>query len=271
MTGKQAAGRQLACGAGTDQLTTGTLDDIATAYREQIATVEAAGATVILMASRALAKVGATSDYRDLYGTLIAEAREPVILHWLGEAFDPALAGYWGAEPEQTVLAVINDQPAKVNGIKVSLLDADREIRLRRQLPPGVRLYTGDDFHYDTLIEGDERGHSDALLGAFAAIAAPASAALHALDDGDVDAYRAAIGPTVPLSRHIFAEPTYHYKTGIAFLAWLNGFQDHFAMLDGLERARPTEHLVTLFELAVTAGALTNPELAVARMTELLA
>ncbi len=273
--GARAAGRSFACGAGTDQLAGGSLADVAAAYREQVAMVQDAGATVILMASRALAASGASAgEYRDLYGELIDSTREPVILHWLGEVFDPALAGYWGDpdldEAADTVLAIIGDQPAKVNGIKVSLLEADREIALRRRLPPGVRLYTGDDFHYDTLIEGDEQGHSDALLGAFAAVCAPASAALHALDAGDVAGYRAAIGPTVALSRHIFAAPTYHYKTGIAFLAWLNGFQDDFAMLAGLHTARPIEHLVTLFELAVAAGVLADPELAVARMTELL-
>jgi hypothetical protein len=273
-TGSRAAGRPLACGAGTDQLTAGT--DVAAAYRDQIDMVQDAGATVILMASRALAASGASAnDYRDLYGALIDYARDPVILHWLGEAFDPALARYWGStdpdEATETVLAIIGDQPARVDGIKVSLLDADREVALRRRLPTGVRLYTGDDFNYDTLIEGDEHGHSDALLGTFSAIAAPASAALHALDAGDVAGYRAAMAPTVPLSRHIFTRPTYHYKTGIAFLAWLNGLQDHFAMLDDLHTARSTEHLARLFELAVPAGVLADPELAVARMTELVA
>ncbi|HVV21138.1 MAG TPA: DUF993 family protein [Pseudonocardiaceae bacterium] len=276
-SGSRAAGRALACGAGTDQLTgASTLADITAAYREQVAMVQDAGATVILMASRALAASGASAhDYRDVYGALIESTDRPVILHWLGDAFDPALAGYWGSADldaaADTVLSIIGDQPAKVDGVKVSLLDADREIALRRRLPAGVRLYTGDDFHYDTLIEGDDHGHSDALLGAFAAIAAPASAALHALDAGDVEGYRTAIGPTVPLSRHVFAAPTYHYKTGIAFLAWLGGFQEHFAMLDGQQTARSTEHLTELFTLAAAAGVLRDPELAVARMTELLA
>ncbi|HEX9338009.1 MAG TPA: DUF993 family protein [Pseudonocardiaceae bacterium] len=275
-SGKRATGA-LACGAGTDQLvdaTTMSLVDIARAYREQIAMVQDAGARVILMASRALARVGSgPSDYRELYGELIASAREPVILHWLGDMFDPRLTGYWGSEnldtAAETVLSIIADQPDRVDGIKVSLLDARREIALRRRLPAGVRLYTGDDFHYDELIEGDDHGHSDALLGAFAAIARPAAAALRALDAGDIPGYRAAIAPTVPLARHIFAAPTYHYKTGIAFLAWLNGFQDHFAMLAGQHTARPTEHLVRLFELAADAGVLADPSLAVARMRSL--
>jgi hypothetical protein len=275
-SGKRATG-PLACGAGTDQLSdaSASLVDIAAAYREQVDMVQDAGARVILMASRALARAGSgPADYRDLYGELIASAREPVILHWLGGMFDPALAGYWGSEnldkATETVLAVIAAQPARVDGIKVSLLDAEREIALRRRLPPGVRLYTGDDFHYPELIEGDERGHSDALLGVFAAIARPAAAALRALDCDDIPGYRAAMAPTVPLARHIFAAPTYHYKTGIAFLAWLNGFQENFAMLGEQQHARSTEHLIRLFELAADAGVLADPELAVTRMRTLL-
>jgi hypothetical protein len=277
-TRASAVGGSLACGAGTDQLPndrTTSLADIAAAYREQITMVEAAGAQVILMASRALAKTtNSATDYQELYGSLIASTREPVILHWLGDMFDPQLTGYWGStnltEAAETVLAIINAQPNRVDGIKVSLLDASREITLRRKLPPGVRLYTGDDYHYDDLIAGDEQGHSDALLGAFAAIARPAAAALHALDADDLAGYRAAMAPTVPLSRHIFTTPTYHYKAGIAFLAWLNGFQEHFTMLADEHLARPTEHLTQLFELAATAGVLADPELAVARMTQLL-
>lgn len=276
-SGKRATGA-LACGAGTDQLPDDaevSLVDIASAYREQIAMVQDAGARVILMASRALARTtSAPNDYRDLYGELIASAREPVILHWLGDMFDPKLTGYWGSTnldmAAATVLAIIAEQPDRVDGIKVSLLDEQREIALRRRLPAGVRLYTGDDFHYDDLIEGDDQGHSDALLGAFAAIARPAAAALRSLDAGDVLGYRAAMTPTVPLARHIFAAPTYHYKTGISFLAWLNGFQDHFAMLAGQHTARPLDHLVRLFELAVDAGVLADPELAVTRMRTLL-
>jgi hypothetical protein len=248
--------------------------DISAAYREQIDMVQDAGARVILMASRALARLGAgPADYRDLYGELIASAAEPVILHWLGDMFDPMLTGYWGSEnldeATETVLAIIAAQPDRVDGIKVSLLDAAREIALRRRLPPGVRLYTGDDFHYAELIEGDKQGHSDALLGVFAAIARPAAAALRALDASDTAGYQAAMAPTVPLARHIFAAPTYHYKTGIAFLAWLNGFQEHFAMLGDQQHARSTEHLARLFELAADAGALADPELAVARMRTL--
>ena len=276
-SGKRATGA-LACGAGTDQLPDEaevSLVDVAAAYREQIAMVQDAGAQVIVMASRALARVaGGAADYRDLYGELIGSTREPVILHWLGDMFDPRLAGYWGSEDldvaTETVLAIIAEQPDRVDGVKVSLLDARREIALRRRLPAGVRLYTGDDFHYDELIEGDDHGHSDALLGAFAAISRPAAAALWALDAGDVLGYRAAMAPTVPLARHVFETPTYHYKTGIAFLAWLNGFQEHFAMIAGQHTARPLEHLVRLFELAVDAGVLADPELAVARMRTLL-
>jgi hypothetical protein len=274
-SGKRATGA-LACGAGTDQLSDDvSLVDVAAAYREQIAMVQDAGAQVILMASRALARVaGGAGDYRDLYRELIGSAKEPVILHWLGDMFDPALAGYWGSDDldvaAETVLAIIDEQPDRVDGIKVSLLDERREIALRRRLPASVRLYTGDDFHYDDLIEGDDHGHSDALLGVFAAIARPAAAASRALDAGDVLGYRAAMAPTVPLARHVFAAPTYHYKTGIAFLAWLNGFQDHFAMIAGQHTARPLEHLVRLFELAVDAGVLADPELAVARMRTLL-
>jgi len=276
-SGKRATGA-LACGAGTDQLPEDaavSLVDINAAYREQVAMVQDAGARVILMASRALARTASEpKDYRDLYGELIAAAREPVILHWLGDMFDPKLTGYWGNTnldlAAGTVLAIITDQPDKIDGIKVSLLDEHREIALRRRLPAGVRLYTGDDFHYDDLIEGDDQGHSDALLGAFAAIARPAAAGLRALDDGDVLGYRAAMAPTVPLARHIFEAPTYHYKTGIAFLAWLNGFQDNFVMLAGQHTARALPHLVRLFELAVDAGVLADPELAVTRMRTLL-
>jgi hypothetical protein len=202
-------------------------------------------------------------------------AERPVILHWLGEAFDPALRGYWGsAEFEvaaDTVLEVIERGGGKVDGVKLSVLDAGREVELRRRLPEGVRLYTGDDFNYSELIRGDAAGHSDALLGAFAAITAPAAAALAALDRGDVAGYDAAMGPTVPLSRAIFEPPTYHYKVGVAFLAWLNGLQPAFAMLGGLQRRRPARHLIRVFELAAAARALADPELAAERMTGLLA
>jgi hypothetical protein len=272
------AARALACGAGTDQLGGGkrhSLAKIARAYQEQIEFVQDAGADVIIMASRALAASARSArDYLDVYADLLEQAERPVILHWLGDAFDPALRGYWGGSDfeaaSDTVLELIDRAGQKVDGVKLSVLDAGKEVALRRRLPAGVRLYTGDDFNYAELILGDAEGHSDALLGIFAAIAAPAAAALRALDLGDVAGYRAAMAPTVPLSRVIFEEPTYHYKVGVAFLAWLNGLQPEFAMVGGLERRRTTAHLVRVFELAARAGALTEPELAVARMTELL-
>jgi len=275
-----APARPLACGAGTDQLADGsghTISSITGAYAEQVSFVQSAGAQVILMASRALAaRARGPRDYLEVYGELLKQADRPVILHWLGEAFDPALRGYWGSArfdaAAGTVLELIDRAGGQVDGIKLSVLDAGQEVALRRRLPTGVRLYTGDDFNYASLIRGDAAGrHSDALLGAFAAITAPAAAALAALDRGDVAGYDAAIGPTVPLSRLIFEPPTYHYKVGVAFLAWLNGLQPHFAMLAGLQRHRPFRHLIRVFELAAAAGALTQPELAVERMAELIA
>ena len=277
---RRAAGRfaDLACGAGTDHLTAGerhSIPAIIEAYAAQLAFVQSAGAQVIVMASRALAAAASgPRDYLEVYETLLEQARGPVILHWLGEAFDPALAGYWGGRDFETaaatVLELLGRAGGKVDGIKLSVLDAGREIALRRRLPAGIRLYTGDDFGYADLIAGDGQGHSDALLGAFAAVTAPAAAALHALDAGDLAGYRAAIGPTVPLSRLIFEEPAYHYKAGVAFLAWLNGHQPRFSMLDAFEWNRPTAHLVRVFELAAAAGALADPDLAVTRMTAFL-
>jgi hypothetical protein len=277
---RRAAGRfaGLACGAGTDHLATGeahSLPAIIDAYAAQLEFVQSTGAEVILMASRALATAAAgPRDYLDVYGALLKQAARPVILHWLGEAFDPALRGYWGGTDFETaaatVLDLIDQAGDKVDGVKLSVLDAGSEVALRRRLPAGVRLYTGDDFGYAELIKGDAAGHSDALLGAFAAVTAPAAAALHALDRGDLAGYDAAIGPTVPLSRLIFEAPTYHYKAGVAFLAWLNGLQPRFVMLDGLQRTRPAAHLVKVFELAAAAGALVNPDLAAGRMTAFL-
>jgi hypothetical protein len=271
-------GTVVACGVGTDQLADGAhpLRAITRAYEEQLALVQATGAGVIMMASRALAASARSGrDYLDVYGYLLKQADRPVILHWLGEAFDPALRGYWGSgdfrTAAATVLELIDRAGGRVSGIKLSVLDAGREVALRRRLPPGVRLYTGDDFNYADLIRGGPEGHSDALLGAFAAITAPAAAALHALDAGDVAGYDAAIGPTVPLSRTIFEPPTFDYKVGIAFLAWLNGLQPHFAMLGGLQQRRRPEHLIRVFELAAAAGALRDPALAVERMTTYLA
>jgi Protein of unknown function (DUF993) len=273
-------GAAIACGVGTDQLPPGphSLPAIIAAYEAQLELVQSAGAEVILMASRALAASARSGqDYLDVYLHLLRQADRPVILHWLGPAFDPALAGYWGTEDFEAaadlVVRLAERADGAVRGVKLSVLDARREAALRRRLPPGVRLYTGDDFHYDELIRGDADpgGHSDALLGAFAAVTAPAAAALHALDAGDLAGYDAAIGPTMPLSRRIFEAPTFHYKVGIAFLAWLNGLQPHFAMLGHLERRRAPGHLIRVFELAAGAGALLEPGLAAARMTEYLA
>ena len=278
---RRAAGRyaDIACGAGTDHLAANEahpVTKIIDAYTAQLEFVQSAGAGVILMASRALAATArGPRDYLDVYGALLKQASRPVILHWLGEAFDPALRGYWGspdtARAADTVLELIERSGGQVDGVKLSLLDAGQEVALRRRLPPGVRLYTGDDFHYDDLIRGDSRGHSDALLGAFAAVTAPAAAALHALDAGDLAGYQAAIGPTVALSRLIFSPPTFYYKVGVAFLAWLNGLQPEFAMVGELQRHRSADHLSRVFELAAAAGALRDPVLAAGRMTDYLA
>jgi hypothetical protein len=234
--------------------------------------VEGAGAQVILMASRALAAAATgPDDYARVYAHVLGGLERPAILHWLGPMFDPALAGYWNPTTPgfdaaaETMLAVIAANAAKVDGVKVSLLDHEREIALRRRLPEGVKLYTGDDFNYPGLIAGDDHGHSHALLGIFDAIAPAAAAALQALDAGDRAAYDAILAPTVPLSRHIFAAPTYHYKTGIVFLAYLNGHQDHFRMVAGRESARSVTHLAELLVLADAARLLRDPELATAR------
>jgi hypothetical protein len=277
---RRRAGRfaDVACGAGTDHLAddrSHSLPQIIAAYEAQLGYVQSAGTGVILMASRALAAAArGPRDYLDVYRAVLKQASQPVILHWLGEAFDPALRGYWGGADFEsaaaTVLELIDQAGDHIDGIKLSVLDAAQEISLRRRLPAGIRLYTGDDFGYADLIRGDEAGHSDALLGAFAAVTGPAAAALHALDAGDLAGYDAAIGPTVPLSRLIFESPTYHYKTGVAFLAWLNGLQPRFSMLDGFERRRPAGHLIRVFELAAAAGALTDPDLAVSRMSAFL-
>jgi hypothetical protein len=271
-------GARIASGAGTDQLLApaGSLEEVTRAYLEQVEFVEAAGSQVIMMASRQLAATARSAeDYLQVYSTVLTQASRPVILHWLGEMFDPQLSSYWGSTDiptaTRTFLDLINEHSAKVDGVKVSLLSADHEQQLRTELPAGVRLYTGDDFNYPELIEGDGGHHSDALLGAFAAIAPAASAALNALDEGDIDLYRAEMAPTLPLSRHIFSAPTYYYKTGIAFLAWLNGHQDGFVMVGGLQSARSIVHLALIFELANEAQLLTDPELAAHRLGQLLA
>jgi hypothetical protein len=270
---------RFACGVGTDQLAPGaeaSLAQISDAYREQIELVESEGATAVVMASRHLAAAAAgEADYRAVYEAVIDRAERPVILHWLGEAFDPALAGYWGAPDAAGAVGTVSDLIAehaeRIDGIKVSLLDPTLEVALRRKLPPGVRLYTGDDFNYPGLIRGDEHGASDALLGIFDAIAPVAAAALRALDEGEVDRYEELLGPTVPLAREMFAAPTPHYKTGVVFLAYLNGHQDHFRMVGALEGARSIIHLASLFRLADEAGVLRDPEVAARRFRPLLA
>ncbi len=275
----RAVGGVVACGAGTDHLPPSasvTLADVQRAYEEQCTVVEGVGGRVILMASRALATCARTADdYAQVYDALLAQMSRPVILHWLGEMFDPALAGYWGARDldaaMEACLQVIHRHAARIDGIKLSLLDADRERALRRRLPPGVRMYTGDDFNFAELIRGDDQGYSHALLGIFDAIAPAAAAALHALDAGDMDRYLAILAPTVPLSRHVFQAPTYYYKTGVVFLAYLNGHQSHFRMVAGLESARSVVHLAELFVLADQAGLLVDPELAGERVRRVLA
>ena len=273
----RAGNRLIACGAGTDQLDPAvppTLADVIAAYEAQMAHVERHGGRLILMASRALCRVArGAEDYLRVYGRLIGQARDKVILHWLGEAFDPALAGYWGsrdtAVATETFLALVHRHAARIDGVKVSLLDAAHETGLRARMPEGVRVYTGDDFNYPDLIEGDGAHHSHALLGIFDAIAPAAAAALACLGTGDVAGYRALLAPTVPLSRRIFEAPTQYYKTGIVFLAWLNGFQQHFVMVGGLQSARGILHFADVFRLADAAGLLRDPDLAVARMRAL--
>jgi hypothetical protein len=274
----RATGALVASGAGTDHLAAGkayTLQEVIEAYLEQCEAIEVAGGRIILMASRALAAVArGVDDYAAVYGSVLAQVREPAILHWLGPMFDPALEGYWGGvgivEAMENCVGVIWAHREKIDGIKISLLDAELEIAMRRELPAGVRMYTGDDFNYDRLILGDAQGHSDALLGIFDAIAPPASLALGALDAGDVARYEELLAPTVALSRHIFAAPTQHYKAGVVFLAYLNGFQNHFRMVRGLESARSIAHLCELFVLADEAGVLRDPELATMRMRSFL-
>lgn len=269
---------EIACGANTDQLEAGkaaTIDEVVAAYEEQCETIEAAGGRVILMASRALVRCAkGAEDYARVYCRLLEGLKQPAILHWLGEAFDPQLKGYWGstnvAEAMATCLGVIFDNYEKVDGIKISLLDKQQEIVMRRKLPPGVRMYTGDDFDYAELIRGDDKGYSDALLGIFDGISPAAALALRALDAGDISRYEELLAPTVPLSRHIFQAPTYFYKTGLVFLAYLNGHQRHFHMLGGQESARSVQHLAELFVLADKARLLADPELAVRRMRLIL-
>ncbi|MCZ4094611.1 dihydrodipicolinate synthase family protein [Sinorhizobium psoraleae] len=273
------SGALIACGAGTDHLAPGadvSIDDILRAYESQIETIEAQNGRIILMASRALAAAAkGPEDYIRVYDRILSQVKQPVIIHWLGEMFDPALEGYWGDADHlaamKTCLEIIEAHASKVDGIKISLLSKEKEIAMRRRLPKGVRMYTGDDFNYAELIAGDEEGHSDALLGIFDAIAPVASAALQALGEGRNGEFFELLEPTVPLSRHIFKAPTRFYKTGVVFLAYLNGLQDHFVMIGGQQSARSLTHLAELFRLADRAGALADPELAVSRMRRVLA
>ena len=282
---KDVPGALVASGCGTDHLVlenVKTVDEVIAGYEEQMAAIEKLGGKLIVMASRALARVAkGPADYERVYDRILSQAKQPVVLHWLGDMFDPALKGYWGNnDPDKamdTALAVIAAHPDKVDGIKISLLDKDKEIAMRRRLPPGVRMYTGDDFNYAELIAGDgfgaevTHGQSDALLGIFDAIAPAASAALGELAQGNVQKFHDILGPTVPLSRHIFAAPTRFYKTGVVFMAWLNGHQSHFTMVGGQQSTRSLPHFAELFRLADAAHLLEQPELAVRRMNTLLA
>ncbi|OPF74048.1 dihydrodipicolinate synthase family protein [Streptomyces antioxidans] len=277
----KAVGGRIACGVGTDQLAATEigypygLDEIRAAYEEQLAVCEESGARAILMASRALCAVAkGPEDFAEVYGQLLRQSAEPVILHWLGPMFDPALEGYWGSTDldaaTRTFLDVIAAHPDKVDGIKVSLLDAQREIDLRRKLPDGVRCYTGDDFNYPELIAGDDQGFSHALLGIFDPLGPLAAEAVRTLDSGDTAAFRALLDPTVELSRHLFQAPTRYYKTGVVLLAWLAGHQTHFTMVGGLQSARSLPHLARAYELADGLGLFPDPALAESRMEHLL-
>ncbi|MER5749811.1 dihydrodipicolinate synthase family protein [Streptomyces sp. NPDC002088] len=271
----KSVGGRIACGVGTDQITGGSLTQIRQAYEEQLALVEESGAQAILMASRALAATASgPEDYLEVYGHLLRQAAEPVVLHWLGPMFDPALEGYWGSKDldaaTDTFLEVIAAHPDKVDGIKVSLLDARREVDLRRRLPDGVRCYTGDDFNYPELIAGDEQGFSHALLGIFDPLGPLAAQAVRVLDTGNVTGFRELLDPTVELSRHLFQTPTRFYKTGVVLLAWLAGHQTHFTMVGGLQSARSLPHFTRAYELADGLGLFPDPKLAEERMKTLL-
>ncbi len=276
---KTVPGARIASGAGTDHVQPNgdlTLDAVVAAYEEQVAFIESLGGDIILMASRALAACAqGPDDYVQVYDRILGQVARPVIIHWLGEMFDPALEGYWGhadhMDAMNVCLDVIGAHADKVDGIKVSLLDKDKEIAMRRRLPEGVRMYTGDDFNYAELIDGDTVGYSDALLGIFDPIAPAASAALDALANNERGSFHALLAPTVPLSRHIFKAPTRFYKTGVVFMAWLNGHQDHFVMVGGQQSARSLLHLAELFRLADAANLLRDPELASDRMKSMLA
>jgi hypothetical protein len=269
----------IASGCGTDHLSPAdarTLDDVIAAYLHQLHAIQKLGGRIILMASRALVRVAKSpDDYVKVYSRVLADADHPVILHWLGDMFDPALKGYWGHDSfdhtMEIALRVIDANVAKVDGIKISLLDDQKEIIMRRRLPVSVKMYTGDDFNYPDLIAGDAKGYSHALLGIFDAIAPAAASALSALAANDLKTYNRLMAPTVPLSRLIFRAPTQFYKTGIVFLAWLNGHQDHFVMINGAHAMRPLPYFVECFKLADAAGLLRDPDMAMARMQKLLA
>lgn len=269
----------IANGCGTDQLDPSnarSLDDVITAYLEQVDAIQKLDARIILMASRALARVATTpADYVYVYDRVLAACDHPVILHWLGDMFDPQLTGYWGSsnfeDALETALEIISRNQSKVDGIKISLLDKDKEIRMRRRLPVGVKMYTGDDFNYPELMEGDDQGYSHALLGIFDPLAEAAAHAVSQLSSGDAAGFRVTLDPTVPLARLIFQRPTQYYKTGVVFLAWLNDFQEHFVMLNGAQSMRPLPYFVETFKLADSCGLLRNPEIAVGRMKKLLA
>ncbi|MBD9558121.1 dihydrodipicolinate synthase family protein [Ensifer sp. ENS03] len=275
---RQVAGADLACGAGTDHLAptdARSLDDVIAAYEEQVGFVEGEGGRAIMMASRALARVARSADdYRLVYGRILGQTRHKVVLHWLGDMFDPQLRGYWGSEnfdqALDTVLSIIEANRDKVEGIKISLLDNAKEVALRNRLPEGVLCFTGDDFNYAELIEGDGTKYSHALLGIFDAVAPSASKALAALAKDDLATFRGVIEPTVPLSRKIFEAPTQYYKAGVVLLAWLNGHQRHFTMPAGMQSARGVLHYADIFRLADRANVLDRPELALQRMKSLL-
>jgi hypothetical protein len=276
---KDFSGALISSGAGTDQLELRTgvsLDDVIRAYEEQCAAIEKLGGRIVLMASRALVRAARSpDDYAAVYNRILEQVKEPAIIHWLGDMFDPALEGYWGYKDHKDAMDVVIDvmaaNPSKVNGVKISLLDKDKEIAMRRRLPQGVHMYSGDDFNYPELIAGDDQGHSDALLGIFDAIAPAAAAALDALTHNNPALFQDVLAPTVPLSRHIFKAPTRFYKTGVVFMAYLNGLQEHFIMLAGQESARSTLHLAELFRRADVAGCLIDPELAAHRMRLIMA
>jgi hypothetical protein len=273
----RSVGGDIACGANTDQRPNEELDfdGVVEAYLEQLELIEGEGGQAVVMASRHLAAIAnGPDDYHEVYGRVLAQVERPVIIHWLGEIFDPALRGYWGAidldEAQEHFLALLADYSDRIDGVKISLLDKDRELYLRKSLPEGLRMYTGDDFNYPELISGDGTHHSDSFLGAFDLIAPAASSAIQSLDEKDTDRFEKILGPTVPLSRHVFGEPTFYYKTGIVFMAYLTGHQSHFRMVNGLEATRSVVHLAEQFVLADRAGLLPDPELAANRMATVL-